>query len=146
MIYTEISITFCSNLLKTATVISTQMPHNSHISTLHKHIPSNSHKYTNANKKKKGCNSDPPLPSLLLPPEPLPWYPVAHMARDYRVNMYPREGRRQDKKALGNNFILLQGMSVGASSVRLFALQLSTRLRKREENEGKKERKEKKKN
>ncbi|XP_042893717.1 uncharacterized protein LOC122267674 [Penaeus japonicus] len=40
--------------------------------------------------------------------EPLPWYPVAHMTRDYRLNMYPREGRRQDKKALGNNFILLQ--------------------------------------
>lgn len=41
--------------------------------------------------------------------EPLLWYPVAHVAKEFRLAMYPREGRHYDKKILGSNFTLLQG-------------------------------------
>ncbi|XP_050734011.1 uncharacterized protein LOC127007283 isoform X2 [Eriocheir sinensis] len=41
--------------------------------------------------------------------EPLLWYPVAHLTREYHQGaMYPRDGRRHDRKVLGNHFTLLQ--------------------------------------
>ncbi|XP_069168396.1 uncharacterized protein [Procambarus clarkii] len=40
--------------------------------------------------------------------EPLLWYPVAHFAKDLRLGLSRKESRGQDRKALGNNFTLLQ--------------------------------------
>ncbi|XP_042212134.1 transcription factor Maf-like [Homarus americanus] len=39
--------------------------------------------------------------------EPLLWYPVAHMVKEFRAGMYPRDGRKHEK-ALGSHFTLLQ--------------------------------------